>query len=155
MPGTPNTILLEPANGFQLVRERLSGGAIIPGHLVAKNAADAFIVHPGAGLNAQKLFALPNVSNGGGIDQAYASGETVSALYAQPGDLIYGWVAASAAACIINSPLESAGDGTVRIATADAATDTAQRDAIVGYCAVAVDNSGNAAGPVRIQIEVA
>ena len=154
MTGVANTILVEPANGLTVVREKLAGDAITPGMLLQNAAAGTFVTHVGAGLNAQKLFALENVARAGGIADAYVVGETVRALYAQRGDLINAALAASATAIVIGDALESSGDGYLRKATADAATDTAQRDAIVAYAAEAVDNSGGGAG-VRIQVEVA
>ena len=151
---TPNTILLSPADGNLTIRERLAGGVITPGHLIELNTSDAYIVHATAADNAQKIFALENVANAEGIADAYASGETVRGLYAKRGDGVYALLAASASAIVIGNALESAGDGTVRIITADAATDDTQRDAIVGYAAEAVDNSGGGT-VVRIKIEVA
>ena len=154
MSGSANTILIEPADGQQVVREKLAGDTILPGMLLENASAGTVVSHVGAGLNAQKLFALENVANGGGIADAYASGQTVRALYAQRGDLINAALAASAIAIVIGDALESSGDGYLRKASADAATDTAQRDAIVAYAAEAVDNSSGGAG-TRIQVEVA
>lgn len=154
MSDPANTILLSPANAMQTVREKLAGGVIIPGHLVEVTAADTFVVHNTAAANAQKVFALENVADASGIDDAYVSGETVRSLYPARGDEINALVAASAPAIVIGDALESAGDGTVRKAVADAATDTTQRDSIVGYANVAVDNSGGGAA-VRIKLEVA
>lgn len=153
MAGNPNTIFIEPADQKVLVREELAVAAFTPGHLIEKVAA-GFQKHSVAASNAQKIFALEQLADAGNIDRAYVAGETARGGYAKRGDLVYGWVAAAAAAIVVGSPLESAGDGTVRIATADAATDTAQRDAIVGYAHKAINNSGGGSA-ARIQIEVA
>lgn len=155
MTGTANSILIEPADGHQVVRERPAGEAgIVPGMLLERNTDGDYVSHVGAGLNAQKLFALENHADAGGILDAYSDNDTVRALYAQRGDLINASLADSAAAIVIGDALESSGDGHLRVATADAATDTAQRDSIVAYAAEAVDNSSGPAG-TRIQVEVA
>ena len=154
MSESPTTILLEPARGTSVVREKLAGGAITPGDLLEQSTSDTFVVHNSAGVNAQRIFALENLANGGTISDAYASGDTVRALYAQPGDLVYALVADGATAITQGAALESAGDGTLRIATTDAATDDTQRDAVVAYAAEAVDNSGGGA-EARIKVEVA
>ena len=100
-----NTILIEPANGQRRIEEKLSGGAITPGHLMEVTSTNTFVVHNSAGLNAQRLFALENLAAAEGIDDAYVSGETTRGLYAQAGDLIYAWVAASATAVTVVSLL--------------------------------------------------
>lgn len=150
----PINVLLSPANGTQLVREALAASAITPGMLLERSSATQFDVHGNAGKNAQKLFALENVANAEGLEDAYAVGETVRALFAQRGDEIYGILAAAAAAVTLGAALESDGDGTLRIATTDAATDDTQRDAVVGYALEAVDNSTGGSA-VRIRLEVA
>ena len=127
---------------------------ILPGMLLERNTAGDYVSHVGAGLNAQKLFALENVADAKGIADTYADNDTVRAVYSQRGDLINAALAASAIAIVIGDALESSGDGFLRKATADAATDTAQRDSIVAYAAEAVDNSSGGSG-TRIQVEVA
>ncbi len=153
MSGTPNTIMLEVGTN-PTIRERLAGGAINPGYLIEKNTSDAVIAHATAAANAQKIIAIENVANAEGIDDAYVSGESTRCWYPRRGDLAYMLVAAAASAIVIGDVLESAGDGTVRIATADAATDTAQRDSVVGYAAEAVNNSGGGS-EARIKVEIA
>ena len=145
MSDTPEVIeLLNDAMGSFIHSEALSaaGSAIIPGMLIEEIAAGTVQEHSGAGLNAQRLFALTNLPVGGDIDDAYGAGVTVRYGAAHSGQEVFGLLAAGATAVIIGTVLESAGDGTVRIVTADAATDTAQRDAIAGYAIEAVDNSG-------------
>lgn len=151
--GLPNTIFIESAEAMVHSREALAIAAFTPGHLIEKIAA-GFQLHSGAGLNAQKIFALEQLADAGTIDRAYVAGETARGGYAKRGDLVFGFVAASAAAIVEGDALESAGDGTLRKAATDAATDTAQRDSIVGYAALAIDNSGGGA-EARIQLEVA
>ena len=147
--------LLTNMSGSFINNERLaaSGSAIIPGMLVEEVGGEVQ-EHSTAAANAQKLFALADTSNGGTIDDVYVVGATVRYGAAHSGQPAFALVAAAATAIIDGAALESAGNGTVRTATADAATDTTQRDSIVGYAMEAVDNSGGGAS-VRIEIRVA
>lgn len=149
MSGSANSILIEPANGSQLVRERLASEAITPGDLLEVTTGDQYALNnatTGAGATAgRKIFALENVARAGGIDDAYGSGETCRAVYGQTGDLVNARVAAGAAAIVVGVPLESAGDGTLKVVGTGA---------IVAYASEAVDNSGGGSA-VRIQVEVA
>ena len=151
--GNPTTIVIEPADGNALIREELAVAAFSAGHLLEKVAA-GYQKHSTAAGNAQKLFAVENLADAGGIDRAYVAGETARAVYAKRGDKIYALVPAAAPAIVVGDALESNGDGTLRKAVADTATDTTQRDAIVAYAAEAVNNSGGGA-EARIQVEVA
>jgi len=148
--------LLTDANGSFIHNQALSaaGSAIVPGMLVEEIAAGTVQEHSTAAANAQKLFALTNTSNGGTIDDAYAVGETVRYGAGHSGQEVFALLAASATAVIIGTALESAGDGTVRLAVTDTATDTTQRDSIVGYAIEAVDNSGGGT-VVRLKIRLA
>lgn len=141
--------------GTPILNERLAGAAgILPGHLVQETGTADVIVHGTAAVNAQRLFAQSNIANGGTIDTAYADNETVSYGAYHSGQEVNALVAASAAAIVVDDPLESAGDGTLRKAVADAATDTVQRDSIVAYAIVDVDNSGGGT-VVRIKTRIA
>ena len=155
MSGTAQTIILKAGlQGQPMIGERAAVAAITPGYLIEEVAAGTVQKHAGAGLNAAKKFALEKLPVGGTIDDDYATGDTVRYGTFSSGQEVNAILAASAAAIIIGSVLESAGDGTLRIATADAATDTAQRDAIVAYATEAVDNSGGG-GEVRIKVRIA
>jgi len=148
----PKTILLK---GSGIRKEALAAAAtaITPGYLVERDSTGKFIEHATAAANAAPLFAVENDLIGGSITDDYAVGDQVQAEYMQPGSEVYALVAASAAAIVIGDDLESAGDGTVRIATADAATDTAQRRSMIAQAIEAVDNSGGGS-EARIRIEV-
>lgn len=147
---TPKTIVLK---GDGLYKEALAGGTITPGHLVTRNASSAFVVGPAAGLNAFAMFALEDELQGKDITDNYVSGDLVVAVMPMRGSEIYALVAASAAAVVVGDELESAGDGTVRKAAAVAVAQNNLRR-IVARAVEAVDNSANAAGPVRIKIEI-
>lgn len=145
--------LLSGARGEPIVSEALSGGAITPGMLIEKSGATV-VVHATAADTAQKMFALSNLSTGGSIDDAYISGERVRFGVFSSGQKVNALVAASAPAIAVGDPLESAGDGTLRKVVTDAATDDTQRNSVVGYADVAVDNSGGATS-VRLSVTVA
>jgi hypothetical protein len=142
--------------GQFIVNEALSAAAstIVPGDLIEVTTAGTVQEHSTAAANAQKLFALPNIANGGGIDDAYLAAETVRYGKAHSGQAVYARVAAAAAAIVIGDALESAGDGTLRKVVTAAATPDTARDSIVAYATEAVDNSGGGT-VVRIQAEVA
>jgi len=146
--------LLTDTNGSFIHNERLAATAgFKPGVLVEEVPAG---VQPNssAGTNAQKLFALTNTARGGTIDDDYVVGETARYGAAHSGQEVYAWVAAAATAIPFGSALESAGDGTLRIQTAAAATANTARDSVVAYAAETVDNSlGGTA--VRIKARVA
>ena len=140
-------------SGQPVINESLAAAAtaIKPGHLVEELAAGTVQEHGDAGLNAQKLVALTNTSNGGTIDDAYTAAETVRYGAFNAGQRGFLRLAASATAVVIGAALESDGDGTVRILTTDTATDDTQRDSVVAYAVEAVDNSG---GGAEVFIEV-
>lgn len=147
--------LLTDTAGRSVHNEALAAAAsaIQPGMLV-EEVLLTVQEHSTAAANAQKLFALADITNGGTIDDVYTVATTVRYGAFHSGQEVFALVAAAAAAIVVGDVLESAGDGTVRIATADAATDTSQRDATVGYAIEAVDNSGGGA-VARIKIRVA
>lgn len=139
-------------NGEPVVSEALAAASTVikPGHLVEEILATVQ-EHSTAAANAQKLVALTDTPTGGTIDDVYTVAATVRYGAFHAGQKGFLRLAASAAAIIVGNQLESAGDGTVRIITADAATDDTQRDAIVAYAVEAVDNSG---GGSEVFIEV-
>ena len=147
----PNTIVLK---GSGINKERLSAAAgILPGDLLDLDTAGKVIVHAGAGLTAQKMFAIENEVVGKDIDAAYASGDNVLYSVLPPGAEVYAFVAASAVAVVIGDTMESAGDGTLRKQTTDTATDDTQRNSAVAIAIEAVDNSGGGS-EARIKVEL-
>lgn len=148
---TPNTIILK-GNGCR--KEGDAAGTITPGHLVQFDSSGDIVVHATAAGTARKAFAVENDLIGNGIGDNYTSGDRVQYNVFESGAEVYALVAASATAVTIGAALESAGDGTLRIQTTDAATDDTQRNSVVAYALEAVDNSGGAT-PARIKVEVA
>ena len=110
--------------------------------------------HSGAGLNAEALFAVEREMTGDGIDVDYATADTVLLATGRQGDIINAVLAASAAAIVRGDVLESDGDGTLRVATTDSATDDNQRNAAVAVAEEAVNNSSGGT-EVRILVRIA
>lgn len=148
--------------GLYGVRKDLkAGGAITPGHLIKNSAAGVVVVHATAGGNALPMFALEREMTGDDKDVAYASNDTVLCLIPQPGSEINAILAAGASAIVVDDPLESAGDGTLRkhtppsqaVAESGSASYTIapKTKAIVAYATEAIDNSGGGTA-VRIVV---
>lgn len=144
------TIILK---GQGIRKEGEADSAITPGHLIAQASDGKFDVHGTAAANAAKTFAVENELAGKEIDDAYADGDRLFYEHCVPGQEVYALVAASAAAIVIGDFLESAGDGTLRVLTTDAATDDTQRASVVARALEAVNNSGGGT-PARIKVEV-
>lgn len=156
MSGTPQTIELNAGiAGEPIIDEKKAAAAtaITPGYLIEELAAGTVQEHSSAGDKAQKMFAMPNVANGGTIDDDYVVAETVRYGIFSRGQEVFALLAASAAAIVIGDSLESSGDGTLRKVVTDAATDDTERDSTVAYAIEAVDNSGGG-GEVRIKVRV-
>lgn len=147
---TVKTIVLK---GAGIRKEGKAGGAITPGHLVARNSSNRIVVHPTAADTAQKAFALENELAGKGIDTAYANNDQVFFEILPPGAEVNALVAAGASAIVVGDKLESAGNGTLRKVATDSATDDTERQSIVAIALEAVDNSGGGSA-VRIKVEV-
>jgi hypothetical protein len=130
-----------------------AAGTIKPGHLLQLNSTGKVAIHAGAALNAPQYFAVENDLIGKTIDDLYATDDVVQYVHAARGAEIYALVAAAAAAIVIGDYVESAGDGTVRKAATDTATDNTQRLAMVGQAVEAVDNSGGGSA-VRLRIRI-
>lgn len=157
MAQSPEVIeLLTDPQGAFIHSEAITAAAsaVVPGMLVEETSTGELQEHSTAAANAQKLFALANLTNAGTIDTVYPVGALALYGAAHSGQQANALLAAAAPAIVQGDALESAGDGTLRKAVADAATDTAQRDAIVGYAMESVDNSGGGT-TVRIRVRVA
>jgi len=148
--------------GDPIRKEAIAGGAITPGHLVKRSAANTVVVHATASGDAQKLFALEEDLIGGSIDTAYAQNDQCYLSSCRSGDEVFALLPASATAVTVGMPLCSNGDGCLKKHVADTVdttlTDTTDQtiygDQIVAYALEAVDNSSGAA-VARIQVEIA
>lgn len=163
-----HTIILRsnnPDNAEQRVREAPCQAAVTvtPGFLLAWGTTTTVKPHATSGGNTEgKKVALENPwsDHGGGaaIAHAYAAGETVPYIFAQPGDQLYMYLA-SGQNVSKGQALMSNGAGYLTAYTAPvvlgaggASGSSLYVGAIVGYAAEAVDASGGAA---RIRVDIA
>lgn len=144
--------------GVPLEDEQLETTTVVsPGDLVEVHisAGRKLRRHAGAGLNAQKLFALNRDELGQGpadADSDYAIADQVKTGHFSSGMRLRAQIASGETVTGIEA-LESDGAGALQVAVADAATDTAQRDSIVAYSA---EDSGGALGAkTLLEVEVA
>lgn len=151
MAGNPKKIMLK---GVGIQKEGIAGGVVTPGDLITVNTSGLVVRHPTAADGGRKAFALENFVNGDGIDDDYAEDDTVQYAVCHSGEEVYARVAANATAITLGAALESAGNGTLRIQSTDAATDNTERNNVFGYALEAVDNSSGGT-PTRIRVEVA
>lgn len=141
---TPKVINL---GGQYTQHEALAGGAIVPGMLLDRTDAtiDTVVAHATAGGGCNADFAREYYEIGNGIDDAYASGDTVIFYTYLPGAWVYALVAANEPAIAKDAWLTSAGDGTLETA--------GDGDFVIARAREAVDNSANASRG-RIKVEV-
>ncbi len=141
---TVKTITLR-GNSFVIRKEAIADAIITPGMLLELTATGVK-KHAGAGLNAQKMFAVENEVVGNGIDDDYAALDTCLYGIFPPGSEVF--AIAGVAGVTALQYVESDGLGRLDDATADAATDTDQRTSIVGLALT------TAAVGVRFKLEV-
>lgn len=149
---TPKTIVLR-GRGIRKEAIADTGSAIVPGMLLERPNATEVAEHSTAAANAAPMFAVENEVVGKDIDEVYAVGDNVLFEVMSPGTEVYALLAAGATAVTAGAFLESAGDGTLRILSTDAATDDTQRASVVAVALEAVDNSGGGT-TARIRVEV-
>lgn len=117
----PRTIHL--AGPITLVDEFLAGESITPGHLVEMYDASGTMKwrkHASATEMLSLAVALDRPENNFTIDTAIAAGETLKAAYFTTGSVFYGLIA-SGQNISKGEFLQSAGDGTLKTATATTA----------------------------------
>ena len=140
--------------GEPVVDEALSASAAItPGDLIQVNTGQ-WRRHANAGLNASPIFALERDEQGKEIDATagdYAASDRVKAGFFHPGQRVNAFVP-SGANVSIGDYLESAGDGTLRALTTDAATDDTRRVSVVAQAAEA---SGAVLVKTRLKVWIA
>lgn len=108
--------------GYELVTQNdddKAAAAIMPGMLVNFNGSGDLVPHASAAPTVRHAatFALEREEMGGDFDTAYAVGDTVKVGFCAPGVRVSALVATGAPAISKGSLLESAGNGTLRLAT--------------------------------------
>lgn len=143
------------------VEELIAAAAITPGMLVEVTSAGKVQAHSSAGQNALPKFALEDELQGKTINEDYSANDPVQVWTPYRGDLVYA-ILADGENASIGSELESNGDGTLRVHTADSAGAVEYPQSIVGIAREAVDLSGSSgeesSGPLgydkRILVEI-
>lgn len=144
---SPKTINI---SGDHIRREGVTDEAVTPGHLIELGGSNDIQKHSTASGNAQRAFALENDLVGDGIDDAYASDDTVQYGVFGRGARVYAWLAYGEDVAI-GAQLESAGDGALQEHTAVGSA--VEVEAVVAVATEAVTNTSGGAA-VRIIAEV-
>lgn len=139
---TPKRIHLR---GSGIHEEARAAGTIKPGHLVKRDSNGKSVVHDSAGGEAEKAFALEDALQGKTIDDSYSSDDLVAILIAQPGDIVYAWLAGGENAAN-GANLTSNADGTLKVATGS--------DIVIGVAMEAVDASDSNDVDERIKVRI-
>ena len=126
--------------------------AITPGYLLELTSAGLVQAHSTAGGNAAKYIALEDEMQGNGIDDAYAVSVRIQVWMAVPGEEAY-MILKDGQTAVIGSFLESAGDGTLQVYSADS-TGIYYPNQIVGQALDAVDMSDSSGADPSGRIKV-
>lgn len=153
----PRTVLLL-GKETAVMKEAPAAAAITPGHLVELDANSKWKVHATASGVAARAFAVEADLIGKGIDDNYAANDVVYTWIVQSGAEVNALVAAAATAITAGDKLESAGDGTLRKATAFSQSGTTPfavtpAGNVVAIALKSVDNSGGGS-PARIPVMI-
>jgi hypothetical protein len=173
---TPSTILINSVGQVHF-KEAPANGTVTPGDFLERATDGDLQRQATSEVAGPKLIALENDLEGDSISDDYASGDNVRAAYLKPGDEVYAFVPASAAAIVIGDHLVFDGTGCVikgdkvaatalALSTANTYTDAAVNTAvnaavdsaiegsrIIATALEAVDNSGGGS-KARIKIEI-
>jgi hypothetical protein len=139
-------------------KEAKADAAITPGMLLERTTTGVK-KHAGAGLVAQRMFALEDLSvapsSTATIDTDYDASDIVQIGIFPPGTEVYAWLNNGENAAI-GKFLESAGNGKLRVLASDTSAGTIEVGSIVGVALEAVDMSGSSgvdpSGRIRIEV---
>ena len=140
----PNTIVLK---GSPIMKEGAATSALSPGHLLQfDGAVDKVKKNTHNNANCRRAVAVENLSIGGDIDTAYATGDTVLYASFSMGSEALLVLAAGEAAIVIGDRLTPTNIGTVKKA--------ASTDYIAAYAMEAINNATGTT-QVFIKVEIA
>jgi hypothetical protein len=131
--------------------EFVGAGAITPGHLIQINSLGKAIVHATEGGVAERLFALEDALQGKNISQAYTTGNTVFAVVAAPGDVVYAYIFAGEDIAI-GDILISNGDGTLVENGSEASGVTVKQYIGVALEAADLSDSGDVSTRIKVRV---
>lgn len=158
---TFNTILLQinERGANRPIFEGVADAAITPGELLTFHTDGELKAHATAGGNALPMFAVEDPYNGDtanpAIDVDYATGETTRYVFAQPGDVVYAFLA-DGENVARGDMLESDGAGALKAHTARAIAEGGSSTYtmyIRGIVASADEALNNSAGGQRNRIK--
>ncbi len=137
--------------GDHVRKEGEASEAITPGMLIEFGGTNDLRKHATEAGPGRKAFALENDLVGEGIDDAYASGDTVQYGVFPPGAEVYALLDGGENASV-GSQLMSSGDGSLKVVETEA-----QQDSIIAWAIEDKNNSATSAGGAhaRIKVEVA
>lgn len=152
---TPKTILLEVNGGSYDDRPIheivVHTAAVTPGDLLLNSGSGVTPNDNAADADAEKLFAVenpyldPRTNTDPAIDTDYAIAAIARCIYAQPGDVIYGWLETSA---------NVAKGAALEASNIAGCVQAYSGGRIIAFADEAKDNSGGS-GPVRIRLRIA
>lgn len=146
---TANVVFSGPADRVKPLMEEAiiaTGQTIMPGHLVIKSSGE-YIVHGTAGVGGAYRIADMDTIRQKAVTEALTADDTAQAFIPQPGES-YNVVVGTSQTIVIDSPLTSNANGTVKLATVTGATP----DVVLFYAEEAVTTTGATA---RIRARVA
>lgn len=146
---TANVVFSGPADRVKpLVEEAIiaTGQTIKPGHLVIKSSGE-WIVHGTAGVGGAYRIADMDFIRNGLVTDTLVVDDTAQAFIPTPGET-YNIVVGTGQTVLVDSPLTSNANGTVKVATVTGATP----DVVLFYAEEAVTTTGATA---RIRARVA
>lgn len=155
---TPHTITLRGDPIASEARAKASE-ALKPGHLVQLHTDGTLKKHATAKAATQAAFVREMDIAGGTIDDTYEDSDTVLYSIFRPGDWVYAWLKAGNDVAL-GGLLESAGDGTLQLLTAQSQSGTTPFAVTAGGVPIAraleaVDNDpGTGGAAVRVKVEI-
>lgn len=149
---TANVVFSGPVNkNDPLIDEAqvATGQTILPGHLVLKSSGE-WINHDAAGDAGPFRIANLNIFEQKGVSDALTVGQDSEAFVPVPGEE-YNVVVAASQTVVVDSPLTSNGDGTVKVATVTGATP----DVVLFYAQEAATTGVGETARVRSRVATA
>ncbi len=116
-----NTIVLKATRLTDRYDEKVAAGGatmITPGYLVILDSTGKAAIHATAYGGGPVMVAIEDAIQGGTVDTAYATGDTVRLHLPQNADELYMFLGATAGTAAIGSVLASKGDGTLIVSSA-------------------------------------
>jgi len=118
-----------------------TGKTVYPGMLLKLASDGTYEPHDTAGGNCEKAFAVENELCGGSIDDEYTGGDAIQIWFAGPGEVVNA-ILKDGESVAPGDYLESAADGYLQRAVAEAASYATYPSSVVGVSLETLDLSG-------------